>query len=119
MIGVRGTLVAKLTQSCVITLEPVKTRIEAPIQRLYGAEGAGDETVDLTLDSDDPPDPIIDGEIDLGSAVAEQLALEIDPFPRAPGTGFGGYESEGTGKEQGRGPFAVLDALKDKLEKKS
>ena len=119
MITVRGTLMAELTQSCVITLEPVKSRIEASIQRLYGpgeTEGAGDEDVDLTLESDDPPDPIIDGVIDLGSAVSEQLALEIDPFPRAPGAGFGGYESEESGEEK---PFAALGALKDKLEKTS
>ena len=122
MIGVRGTLHAELTQSCVVTLEPVKSRIDASIQRLFGPndrDGAGDEDVELTLESDDSPDPIIDGVIDVGHAVAEQLALEIDPFPRAPGADFGGFKSEETGKGKGRGAFAALAALKDKLEKKS
>lgn len=120
-IGVQGTLMAELTQSCVITLEPVESRIEASIQRLFGANGrevAGDEDVELTLKSDDPPDPIIDGVIDLGVVVVEQLALEIDPFPRAPGADFGGFESEETGKEKGRA-FAALAGFKDKLAKKS
>ena len=122
MIGVRGTLLAELTQSCVVTLEPVKTRIDASIQRLYGpdyTEGALDEDVELTLELDDPPDPITDGVIDLGIAVAEQLALEIDPFPKAPGANFGGFENEETGREKGGGVFAALAGLKDKLAKKS
>ena len=120
LIGVRGTLHAELTQSCVVTLEPVKSRIDASIQRYFGPddrEGAGD--VELTLESADPPDPVIDGVIDLGHVVAEQLALEINPFPRAPDADFGGFESEVIVKEKGGRAFAALAALKDKLEKKS
>ena len=122
MIVVRGTLHAELTQSCVITLEPVKSRIDASIQRHFGPdvrEGAGDDDVELTLESADSPDPVIDGVIDVGHVVAEQLALEINPFPRAPGADFGGFESDVRVKDKGGEAFAALAALKDKLEKKS
>ena len=122
MIGVQGTLMADLTQSCVVTLEPVKSRIEASIQRHFGPdarEDIGDDDVELSLDSADPPDPVVDGIIDLGHVVTEQLALEINPFPRAPGADFGGIDGDPMVKEKGRGAFAVLGAHKDKLKKKS
>ena len=122
MIGVLGTLHAELIQSCVLTLEPVESRIEASIQRHFGPddrEGAGDDDVELTLESADPPDSILDGVINLGAVVVEQLALEIDPFPKAPGANFDGFESAETGKEMGGGGFAALAGLKDKLAKKS
>jgi uncharacterized metal-binding protein YceD (DUF177 family) len=122
MIGVRGTLRAELTQSCVLTLEPVTCRIEAPVQRQFGpddSEEGGDDNEEFSLQSADPPDPVIDGLIDLGAVVAEQLALEINPFPRAPDADFDAVESADAGIEGSGGAFAALSAFKDKLEKKS
>ncbi len=76
-----GRLDASVVQSCVVTLEPVAQRV--------------DETVSLRLlpagrepqDEADEPDEIAtrNGVADLGEAVAEQLALALDPYPRAPG----------------------------------
>ena len=120
MIGVQGTLIAELTQSCVVTLKPVTCRIESPIQRQFGPDHReGDDDEELTLQSEDPPDPISDGLIDLGHVVTEQLALEINPFPRAPDADFEAVEITGAEKDGGAGPFAALAALKDKLAKKS
>ena len=122
MIGVKGTLRAELTQSCVLTLEPVTCTIDAPVQRRFGPddeEESGDDNEEFSLQSADPPDPVIDGLIDLGAVVAEQLALEINPFPRAPDADFGAIESADAGIEGSGGTFAALAALKDKLEKKS
>lgn len=119
-LAVEGRVRADVTQACVVTLEPLKARIDAPIRRAY-AEGAsaaeeGDLGPDL-LDESDPPDPIVNGAVDLGEAVAEQLALELDPFPRKPGVEF-----QGAAKNMKKtkdltdpdNPFAALAKLKQK-----
>jgi hypothetical protein len=55
----------------------------------------------------DPPDPIIHGQIDLGALAAEFLALNLDLYPRKPGVTFEklyvGGEASGTVS-----PFAGL-----------
>jgi hypothetical protein len=55
----------------------------------------------------DPADPIINGQIDLGALASEFLALNLDLYPRKPGVTFEdmyvGGEASGTNS-----PFAVL-----------
>lgn len=94
LVRVHGALAAEVTQACVVTLEPVTTRIEASFERLYGAEPP-EEAGGLITDADteEAPEPFTDGAVDVGEAVAEQLALELDPFPRAPGAAFDGLSS--------------------------
>ena len=36
----------------------------------------------------EPPDEIVNGQIDLGALTAEFLALGLDPYPRKPGVDF-------------------------------
>lgn len=81
-IRARGHLSAEVEQSCVVTLEPVRQRVGAPLDlRILGD---GEEPAD---DDPDSPDEIesAGGMVDLGEVVAEQLALALDPYPRAPG----------------------------------
>ena len=52
--------------------------------------------------------------IDIGEAVAETLALALDPFPRAPGADER-LRDAGVLDEGETGPFAILKALKDRL----
>ena len=119
-VRIRCHLVARVTQTCVVTLEPVAGRIDAIFERLYGPTAADDEEggdVFLEPDEQEPPEPIRDGVVDLGEAVAEQLALELDPFPRAPGAEFEGFSTarqEGDDAESGQGPFAALARLKNR-----
>lgn len=119
LVRVHGALAAEVTQACVVTLEPVTTRIEASFERLYGAEPP-EEAGGLITDADteEAPEPFTDGAVDVGEAVAEQLALELDPFPRAPGAAFDGLssgsESGGDDDTGDAGPFAVLARLKEK-----
>ena len=54
-------------------------------------------------------EPIAAGEIDLGEAVAQQLAVSLDPYPRAPGATLAS-----TGEAEAQSPFAALAALKKK-----
>mgnify|MGYP006448887657 FL=1 len=56
-----------------------------------------------------------DGGFDLGESVAEQLLLEIDPFPRADDAVFNDLSSAGDDDgTQRANPFAVLEQLKKK-----
>jgi uncharacterized metal-binding protein YceD (DUF177 family) len=116
LVRLTGTLRARLTQACVVTLAPVEAEVEASFERLYAPPTLErDLPEEEELGEDDPPDPIENGAIDLGEAVAEQLGLEIDPFPRAPGVEFAGYSSDGQGETaKPASPFAVLAKLKDR-----
>lgn len=111
-----ASLEADVVQSCVVTLEPVASTIKASLDRSYSTDSEGElETggaVDLGPDEADPPDPIIDQTIDVGEAVVEQLALDIDPFPRAVGANFTGYSSHPE-VEDAANPFASLEKLRE------
>ena len=73
--------------------------------------------VDLD-DDEDPIEPLVGREIDVGEAFAEELGLALDPYPRAVGiaaieaTALAPYLSRGPA-EPGK-PFAALRQLQDK-----
>ncbi|MCX7685535.1 MAG: DUF177 domain-containing protein [Acetobacteraceae bacterium] len=79
-IRAEGRIEAEVTQCCVVSLEPVGQRLSAPVLLRFLPPGAEPD------DDPESPDEIeTDGEtIDLGEAVAEQLALALDPYPRHP-----------------------------------
>ena len=108
---------AKLTQSCVVTLEPVAADIDERFTLEYDADADPadlaepeemPEDLEAFLEEPDPPDPLVDGAVDVGEAVAEHLALALDPYPRAPGAVFEGSATPDSGEES---PFKVLAGL--------
>lgn len=112
-----GVLRAEVIQSCVVTLQPVRSRIEARFERCYAeADRPGKATAgDIAPDGEEPPEPLVGGTVDLGEAVAEQLALEIEPFPRSSGATFDGYVSgteDAARATEVSGPFAALAKIK-------
>lgn len=114
---VTGRFVAEVTQACVVTLEPVASRIEADMTLLFNLETApaaapGGEVV-VEPEAEEPPEPASSGGIDLGEAVAQQLALALDPYPRALGAVLPEAAEAGTpGETAAETPFAVLKSLK-------
>jgi hypothetical protein len=58
----------------------------------------------------DPPDPIVNGRIDLGALASEFLALGLDPYPRKPGVEFKSLTEDADDARPS--PFAVLGKLK-------
>ena len=85
-IRVSGSLTGTVVQSCVVTLTPITQQVEEEFSVSSSpAVGGEDPAAELEIDlsADDPPDPIIDGIIDLGEVCAEHLALGLDPFPRS------------------------------------
>jgi hypothetical protein len=81
---VRGRLVAKLEQACVVSLAPVRSRYNAEIERLYlpADKFITEPEVQVSHDDPDAPDPFTDS-IDPAQFAVESLALMIDPYPRA------------------------------------
>jgi hypothetical protein len=63
------------------------------------------------LGESDPPDPIIDGTIDVGALVAEFLALGLDPYPKKPGVEFVPVSVPAEKEER---PFDVLKKLTER-----
>ena len=108
-----GTLGATVVQPCVVTLEPVTTRIEVPVERSWLPE-AGPPAAEVVLlaDAEEEPDPLGD-RIDLGLVATEALALAVPAYPRRPGAAL--VSPVGTPDEDRPKPFAALEALRGKL----
>lgn len=118
-VRVRGDLEADVVQSCVVTLEPVAAHIAESFSVTFASEPEADlgAEVDLSPEGEDLPEPLAGGALDIGEAVAQHLALSLDPYPRAPGVTFEAAkypslaaQSAEKGKESG--PFAALASLR-------
>ncbi len=114
---VRGRLVAKLEQSCVVSLAPLRTRHDAEIERLYlpAARFVPVQEVQVAHDEQDVPDPFTDS-IDPAQFAVESLALMIVPYPRAEGADLERRTFAAPGvvplSDEPRLPFAGLVVLK-------
>jgi uncharacterized metal-binding protein YceD (DUF177 family) len=99
-----GHLVARVVQICVISLEEFAATVEERfVVRFVPDEQESDDPDPETLDEI----PYVDGALDLGEATAEQLALALDPYPRAPDAVLPQSEIEPEPH-----PFAGLSAFK-------
>lgn len=109
-VAIEGRLAAEVVQECVVTLEPVVQQVEEAVHlRILGpGEGASDDP-EAPDDVDAPG-----GVADLGEALAEQLALALDPYPRAPGATLPDAASDDAPAppEASVRPFAGLAALR-------
>ncbi len=120
----RGKVKALVTQTCVVSIEP----FEAPVEESFEIEFAPQAEAEAAYEKamaeieasrdkaaalaaqPDPPDPIIDGKIDLGAIAAEFLALGLDPHPRKPGVSF--EDVVDPLAEEKVSPFAALERMK-------
>ena len=113
-----ATLGATVVQACVATLEPVTTRIDAPLRRLYVAEYTEPEAPEIEMPEDDTVEAL-PGELDLGELTIEALSLALPLYPRADGAEAVTVQVTEPGKtamtDEDARPFAGLAALKDKL----
>jgi uncharacterized metal-binding protein YceD (DUF177 family) len=115
-VGVRGELMARVVQTCTVSLDAFESELREPFDLLFlpaGASPAGardhDPDMEIDLAAEDPPEVYHDGRIDLGAIAAEFLALGLDPYPRKPGVAF---EAERYAGEKEPSPFAALARLK-------
>ncbi|MBV9432041.1 MAG: DUF177 domain-containing protein [Hyphomicrobiales bacterium] len=106
---VRGEVTAKLRQTCVVSLDAFDAELKEPVDLAFAHEGKTADLhagqIDISPDDEDPPEPIVDGKIDLGAVTLEFLALGLDAHPRKPGVSFTHKNNEA---ERPASPFAVL-----------
>lgn len=114
-----GKLGVTVTQSCVVTLEPVRTRIEIDVRRRFTASISEENEADITIPSDDTVEAL-GAIIDAAQIAIEALALELPEYPRADGAVHEELIFSPPGVEpltdEAARPFAGLGALKKKLE---
>lgn len=110
-IRAEGRLAAVLDQRCVVTGEPLPAHIDEPFTIRFVAEPAGPDS-EIELGEEDC-DTIFyaSGVIDLGTAIADTLALSLDPYPRS-AVAANALKEAGVLSEEQAGPFAILARLK-------
>jgi hypothetical protein len=105
-----GRLCARVMQTCIVSLEAFETLIHADIDVDFAPPSAAAALASKPvafLGGEEPPDPIVDGKIDLGALAAEFLILNLDDYPRKPGAAFEGAAA-GVDSPEAQSPFAVL-----------
>ena len=111
-----GRVAASLEQRCVVTGEPVAAHVDEPFEIAFVPEPrAGDVPEEVELRPEDCDVVFHDGAaIDLGTAIADTLALSLDPYPRS-AAAEAALREAGVLSEEEAGPFAVLAQLKKEL----
>lgn len=116
----KAKLGATVTQACVVTLAPVKTRLDVPITRLFTIHY---EEPDPDTETEMPEDVNIDplGEtIDLAAVAIEEISLAMPDYPRAQDVADVSVSSAPEGidplTDEDLKPFAALKALKEKMQ---
>ena len=113
-----GRLHANVTQTCVVSLDPIEARLDVPaevefwpISLIDDLERSAEEQGGLGLFN--WPEAVVDGRIDLGPVIYETLATALEPYPKREGVSFDWSQapSEQAGSARS-GPFAALAALK-------
>lgn len=127
-VRVSGQLNATLTQSCIITLEPVPAQIDAQIDAVFVPSTSklakpkiNAETRELIVEAegDDVPELFELPNLDVGAVAAEFFALELNPYPKSPNAdeiaAALAEQDEKTKSDAAENPFAALTKIRDKL----
>ena len=113
-----GEVRAEVEQACVVTLDPVPESIRETVDLRFLPESEIDpiaEEIEIDVDAEDPPEPILGASVDLGVLTTEFIAVGLDPYPRKPGVEFTPLIEDDGSEDVQESPFAGLTALKDKL----
>ncbi|OYX93718.1 MAG: DNA-binding protein [Novosphingobium sp. 17-62-19] len=109
----KGKLTASIVQMCAISGEDFPVKISEPVALRFvpsSAHHAHDEEIEINADDCDEIE--YEGTVfDLGEAVAQSLALAIDPFAEGPDADKARAEHK-LGGDVASGAFAALSALK-------
>jgi uncharacterized metal-binding protein YceD (DUF177 family) len=108
---ISGWIKAEPVQLCIVSLEPVTERLDKPFTLVVlPHDGA------LSEDPDGPDEIQADatGHFDLGEALAEELSLSLNPYPRKAGAHLPLPPEEAAEPIEAppRNPFAKLAALR-------
>ena len=108
-----GTLEADIVQPCAISGEDLSVAIREPLAfRFVPAASHQPSAEEVELEAEDLDEIEYEGtQFDLGEAVAQSLALAIDPYLTGPNADAARAKAGLLG-ESDAGPFAALKALK-------
>lgn len=112
VVTANGTMKADFVQSCAISGDDLPVSVNETLAFRFTPAGKyrPDEEVELSEDDCDAIE-YTGGSFDLGEAIAQSLALTIDPYATGPGAQQA-REKAGLLTEEQSGPFAALAALK-------
>jgi uncharacterized metal-binding protein YceD (DUF177 family) len=119
-VHITGHVSAIVGQTCVVTLEPLDSAIEETVDVMFSPDAKevdpepGPDSEDPNRRGsweDDPPEPLVNGVIDLGTLAAELMFLGINPYPRKEGAALPQTAEEPDAEAN---PFAALASLKGK-----
>jgi uncharacterized metal-binding protein YceD (DUF177 family) len=116
-----GRLGATVVQTCVVTLDPVTTRLDLDIRRVFlpAARPEGGEVAIEPFDDDEAE--VLGDRIDVGLVAIEAMALALPPYPRREGAELGPSSFTAPGREPLQDadvrPFSALAALRDKFNR--
>ena len=114
-----GQLGATVVQPCVVTAEPVTTRIDEPVLRRYLADMEEPEGDEVEMPEDDTAEPL-PATLDLSAIMVEALALALPLYPRAEGAALDQAVFAPPGvaplTDEEAKPLAGLAALRDRLK---
>lgn len=118
-VTVTGRVTADVEQPCIATGDPVPATIDEPLLLRFIPESeiAGADEIELA----EPDCDVVGyagGAIDLGEAVAETMALALDPFPRS-AEAAEALRAAGVIPEEEAKPLGAFAGLKDKLAGKT
>jgi len=108
-----GRIGASLEQSCIATGDPVAEHIDEPFELIFipePSQAAPDEEIELG-EADCDVVFYEGGAIDLGTAIADTLALAMNSYPRS-AAADAALKEAGVLSESNAGPFAALAKLK-------
>jgi hypothetical protein len=112
---VAGRVSARVSQTCVVTLEPLANEVDEAFDLVFAPRPALDRPLSDAKTKDEPrevkwndPEPLIGGRVDLGALATEFLILGLDPYPRKPGVIF----QPPPDVKPPQSPFAALEGLK-------
>ncbi|MEM7440742.1 MAG: DUF177 domain-containing protein [Pseudomonadota bacterium] len=117
---IAGQIGATVTQSCVITLSPVKTRVDVPFERLFTAQWKNpDADSETEMPSDVTRDQLPEV-LDIATLAFEEISLAMPDYPRTEGAATLQASAAPDGitplTDDDLKPFAALKALKDRMK---
>lgn len=119
-VHVLGTVSATVGQTCVVTLEPLDSLIEEAVDLTFSPDAVEPEPAPESEDPNrhgswevDPPEPLVNGVVDLGALAVEFMVLGINPYPRKEGAELAVPVEKADPQSH---PFAALARLKGKKD---
>jgi uncharacterized metal-binding protein YceD (DUF177 family) len=112
LVRLKARFKARCTQSCVVTLRAVHQDIDEEFELFYSEKASlnGIGALQVTVEDELWPEPLEQGRVDIGEAVSQQLALALDPYPRAPGAVYEATAGRAVGAERAS-PLAEIGKL--------